>query len=71
MWKVGVIIKERGRKEPGGVRLREASAGGRGRTLRAGAGMGPEVPCAGKAPAEMGGCQGMGEVGDGKFCNSR
>ena len=46
MWKVGVIIKNGGAKGPGGVRLRQASAGGRRRTLRTGAGMGPEVPCA-------------------------
>ena len=35
MWKVDVIIKERGSRA-GGVRLRD-SAGRRGRTLRAGA----------------------------------
>ena len=29
----------------------EDSAGRRGRTLRAGAGIGPEVPCASEAPA--------------------
>ena len=44
MWEVGVIIKERERRRAG-VRLREEdSAGRRGRTLRAGAGIGPEVP---------------------------
>ena len=53
MREVGVIIKERGRRRAGGgVRLREEdSAGRRGRTLRAGAGIGPEVPGASEAPA--------------------
>ena len=45
------------------MRLREASAGGRGRTLRAGAGMGPEVPCASKAPAGDGRLPGNGGGG--------
>ena len=45
---VGVIIKERGAKRAWGVRLRD-SAGRRGRTFKAGAGMEPEGPCSCKA----------------------
>ena len=46
------------------MRLREEdSAGRRGRTLRAGAGMEPAVPCAGDAPAGDGRLPGNGVGG--------
>ena len=56
MWEVGFIIKKRGHQLTGGVRLRD-SAGRRGRTLRAGAGIGLAVP--GVSEALAGECQKM------------
>ena len=63
---VGVIIKERGAKRA--LRLRD-SAGRRGRTFKAGAGMEPEGPCAGRGPARGGRHPEMA-VGIDRFCNS-